>query len=52
MAQNQNTQRIDMAEEDLKSTIRRLDKYAEAVSMDSEKASKVELAIKEQIDMI
>lgn len=49
---NQFTRRIEIAEEGLDNTVRRLDKYMAAVSFDAEKAEKLESAIKDQIDLI
>lgn len=44
--------RVEIVEDAIDSTVSRMDKFMSAVSLDAEKAAKIEAALKDQIDLI
>ena len=44
--------RVEIVEDAIDSTVGRMDKFMSAVSLDAEKAAKIEAALKDQIDLI
>ena len=49
---NQFMRRVEIVEDAIDSTVGRMDKFMSAVSLDAEKAAKIEAALKDQIDLI